>query len=275
MTIIQFSPGEVERWAAFSGDYNPIHFSTETARRLVGDDGPFIHGMLAMLPLKRAFTDNLMHMEEGGTWRWHAQLRRPMPIAGQYRLVSQRQANGSARYELRTAIDNERFITAIAAPQAAFPAVEGPGEFLLDPQAVSDLNRCSPICPHIRSNWIGLDALLFQCYVRTHLPEFLRNQGLDAAINGQTELLMQISHTLIAERWALVCEDIHPYAPFTYDVALVGTALAGRTRYATLQLSLFGNRRPFLIQELSLMLAHPTPRLTPELGIPHDPVTHP
>ncbi len=280
MTAVHFSQQDVRRWADFSGDHNPIHFDTKTAHQLIGEKGPFVHGMLAMLPLKQAFSDSLAQTENGGTWRWHAQLRRPIPISGRYRVASGTLANGSHNYQLQSVIGDERFITAIATPQADISKREGHGKFLLDTQDITDINSFCATTSATYPNWIGLDALLFGHYVKANLPELLRDLGLDTtgkktSGSERTELLMQISHTIIAERWALDCRDIRPCAPFSYDITPVSTALAGETRYATLQLSLFGNNRLFLIQELSLMLALPAPRLTSEFGVCHDHIPHP
>lgn len=46
---------DAERWAAFSGDYNPIHFDTAEANRL-GMERICVHGMRAMLDVKSALS---------------------------------------------------------------------------------------------------------------------------------------------------------------------------------------------------------------------------
>lgn len=281
MTSVRFSPQDIQHWAEFSGDRNPVHFDAEAARGLVGEKGPFVHGMLAMLPLKQAFADSLAQTKTGETWRWHAQLRRPMPISGQYRLISAKKTNGGTGFQLLSFAGGERFISASAAPQAHIPCSEGHGRFTLESQEISDMeNSFRSMFPDIRQNWIGLDALLFGRYIRAHLLQFLRDQGLDSSGEnsgyGRTGLLMQISHTIIAEQWALDCKDVSPHSPFTYDIEQVSTVFAEQTRYAKFQLTLYGNDRLFLVQELSLMLAHPTtPTYSPESGIHHEHLSHP
>ena len=52
---LSYSLNDAERWAAFSGDYNPIHFDASEARRL-GLNGLCVHGMRAMLDMKSALS---------------------------------------------------------------------------------------------------------------------------------------------------------------------------------------------------------------------------
>lgn len=42
---------DVERWAEFSGDRNPVHFDPAAARAF-GVPFPFVHGMLSIIPIK-------------------------------------------------------------------------------------------------------------------------------------------------------------------------------------------------------------------------------
>ena len=48
---IAFCRRDVENWAAFSGDYNPIHFDLERVRKL-GLEQLVVHGMLGIMPVK-------------------------------------------------------------------------------------------------------------------------------------------------------------------------------------------------------------------------------
>jgi hypothetical protein len=47
-----FGSSDIEKWAQFSGDRNPIHFQPEAAARL-GVEKVVAHGMLALLPVKQ------------------------------------------------------------------------------------------------------------------------------------------------------------------------------------------------------------------------------
>ncbi len=56
--LVSFDTDVVEKWANFSGDYNPIHFDPEAATNLSGA-GLVAHGMLVLLPVKQAMTEAL------------------------------------------------------------------------------------------------------------------------------------------------------------------------------------------------------------------------
>ena len=51
-----FGLPEVQEWARFSDDFNPIHFDSQYAKG-AGLDGLVVHGMLALLPVKSALTE--------------------------------------------------------------------------------------------------------------------------------------------------------------------------------------------------------------------------
>ena len=52
MNSVQYTLADANRWAEFSGDYNPIHFDLEQAR--LRGEGLRVHGMRALLEIGRA-----------------------------------------------------------------------------------------------------------------------------------------------------------------------------------------------------------------------------
>ena len=75
----QFDADAVQRWAEFSGDENPIHFSADHAARF-GLAGVVAHGMLVLVPVESAAVDTL---PAAGPDTWHqfrAFFRKPVPI---------------------------------------------------------------------------------------------------------------------------------------------------------------------------------------------------
>jgi len=65
---------DVERWAQFSGDRNPIHFDLAHARA-AGVDALIVHGMLAMMPMKQALSQA---KPPAGWTKFRALLRKPV-----------------------------------------------------------------------------------------------------------------------------------------------------------------------------------------------------
>ena len=92
---MQFDAGDIEAWAALSGDRNPIHFDREAARRMDAAD-VVVHGMLALLPIKQ----HLGRSASGEGWvQFKALLKAPVlrdaPVA-----LSTSDRNGRVTFKL-------------------------------------------------------------------------------------------------------------------------------------------------------------------------------
>lgn len=59
-----YSLNDAERWAEFSGDYNPIHFDLQQAQHL-GQVQLTVHGMRAMLDIKYQLSTALLPLLPG------------------------------------------------------------------------------------------------------------------------------------------------------------------------------------------------------------------
>lgn len=86
MMTLCYSLRDAERWAAFSGDDNPIHFDVAEAKRF-GLDGLCVHGMRAMLDVKSAFGASLEKdaLASGGLV-FSCRLREPVACGIPYQL---------------------------------------------------------------------------------------------------------------------------------------------------------------------------------------------
>ncbi len=83
---LTYTVQDAEAWAAFSGDYNPIHFDLQQARR-IGVAQLSVHGMRAMLDMKRHLSTALLATapdQDGCTFR--ARLRQPVLCQTSYQL---------------------------------------------------------------------------------------------------------------------------------------------------------------------------------------------
>lgn len=86
---------DAERWAAFSGDYNPIHFDAAEAKHL-GMDDICVHGMRAMLEVKSGLSQALEKetLSSGGLL-FNCRLREPVLCEKPYHLaLSETQSDG-------------------------------------------------------------------------------------------------------------------------------------------------------------------------------------
>lgn len=83
---LSYSLEHAERWATFSGDYNPIHFDVAEAKRL-GIDGLCVHGMRAMLDVKSALSASLeKHVPVFEGLVFSSRLREPVVCGMSYQL---------------------------------------------------------------------------------------------------------------------------------------------------------------------------------------------
>jgi len=83
---LRYSLSDAERWAAFSGDYNPIHFDAAEAQRL-GLTGLCVHGMRAMLDMKSALsTSREKHGVRAEGLMFTSRLREPVLCDTLYQL---------------------------------------------------------------------------------------------------------------------------------------------------------------------------------------------
>ena len=81
-----YSLNDAERWAEFSGDYNPIHFDLQQAQHL-GQEQLTVHGMRAMLDIKYQLSTALLSLlPEVEFLRFNARLRQPVQCHTSYQL---------------------------------------------------------------------------------------------------------------------------------------------------------------------------------------------
>lgn len=87
MMPLSYSLDDAERWAAFSGDYNPIHFDAAEAKRL-GMDGLCVHGMRALLDIKSALNTALEKPAQSSEGlMFSSRLREPVMCEVPYQLT--------------------------------------------------------------------------------------------------------------------------------------------------------------------------------------------
>ena len=155
-----YTRNDAEQWAAFSGDYNPIHFDLQWARKL-GSERLTVHGMRAMLDMKQALSEALRPASSDvHFFRFSARLRQPVRCDLDYRLdiaTTEHQASG----RLLDECNNENCFSAKLLPAASFDITDAAAPIQrLERRDVEVLGRRFPGDPLLQ--WSFLDALLFQ-----------------------------------------------------------------------------------------------------------------
>lgn len=261
MSIV-FNPDALDAWGRFSGDVNPIHFDSQVAQDLLGLDGPVVHGMLAMLELKSAFSKSLQDNHDPAALHWTAMLRRPIPARARYRIDTTASGSPRIRTNLVCANAGTKFITSTSAPaqlaQTAHQSEVPAERFLVQPAVLAaQLSQFRDLYPDLRHGWIFLDALLFSQFVRVHCRESLASAGISdssfAADAGGVALLMQGSHSVTASPdvfkhgMDLVQETLE------YEVSIVSASQSTDARYVIVQLPCFIGGRLIFVQEMVLL----------------------
>lgn len=160
--LVNWLQEDARQWARFSGDNNPIHFDGEYALSM-GCDGVVVHGMRAMLDIKKALTERLLLSHpQADFYRFTARLRQPLDCNKPYRLALM-DMRGGAEAKLYAAEANGCCITARLAPAEAETQGQWPAPHALDPAALEALSLLFPgNAASAAERWSFLDGVLFR-----------------------------------------------------------------------------------------------------------------
>ncbi|MDX8525903.1 MaoC/PaaZ C-terminal domain-containing protein [Mesorhizobium sp. MSK_1335] len=166
MELPQFTAADVRRWAAFSGDWNPIHFDRRAANA-VGAEEPFAHGMFVMLPLKQSTTNLIKDRPRLAEWiQLDYRFRLPTPLGRRLEFVWAGQASNSRRAELKGIDNGVEYILASMTEADRIPTA--PAELCVH-------TMTCPISPDdwafpYDAGWIAAEAIAFRQAMKFYLP---------------------------------------------------------------------------------------------------------
>lgn len=162
---------DAEQWAAFSGDYNPIHFDLPQVRKMGGEQLN-VHGMRAMLDMKRHLSARLLaDTPEQDFYIFSARMRRPVLYQTPYHL--QMADNGtSVTGELINRATQESCFSSKLVSARPLVLEDCAQEYSLTQAEVMEFAQQFPgEVSDITQTWSFFDALLFQLLVKS--PETL------------------------------------------------------------------------------------------------------
>ncbi|WP_166212339.1 MaoC family dehydratase [Cognatiluteimonas telluris] len=222
---LRFEQSDVEHWASFSGDYNPIHFDIDRARDL-GVDALIVHGMLAMLPVKREFGAFAAAAEEPTpAWRrFRTLLRAPIPHGERLHLSTRNGARGLQFRVDGTDVEEEYFRGSFG--DGADPAVALLKRPVILPDTTLDPAVFAQFHHHYGESepWVALDAVLFADFMRTKIEPLLawthERAGEQLASGIEQSLIVHTSHTVTFAPAACAPEGIawRPGGTLAYEV---------------------------------------------------------
>lgn len=257
--MICYSGQDLERWAAFSGDYNPVHFDDDVARS-VGMPGRIVHGMLAMLMMK-----DHVQLDQTGHSRVSFSIKKPMTIASQYKTTLNAGSLASHVY-LTDIQEQKRYI------RCKYKAIQD--DCFVD----NDLKRhrvsearlqrkrddFQAIFQDVHQAWSFYDALIFNEYMdsinqSTHslasalselIPERVRPDSLEDAV------VIHVFHDIrIHARLAgLVLKDLGRTPAVAYTVTPREVLGSDGALYVVLRFTCFFDEAPLLLIDMGLMV---------------------
>ncbi|MEH0888278.1 MaoC/PaaZ C-terminal domain-containing protein [Enterobacter sp. UNJFSC 003] len=172
---LHYTLRDAERWAAFSGDYNPIHFDAAEAK-LLGMEDVCVHGMRAMLDVKSRLSRALekQTLSSGGLL-FSCRLRDPVACENPYQLaLNHTQSDGLQQVtgKLRHAHTQALSLSSKLSESHSLALTPGTQAITLQGEALSTLYRqFQTIDSQSAPLWSFYDAVLFRQLVNA--PETL------------------------------------------------------------------------------------------------------
>lgn len=260
--MISYSGQDLEQWAAFSGDYNPVHFDDDVARS-VGMPGRIVHGMLAMLTMK-----GHVPITQGGHSRVSFSIKKPMTLASQYKTTLD--AGSLATHVYLTDIaEQERYI------RCKYKAIKD--DCFVDndlkrhwvPEARLQRKRAAfqAIFQDVQQAWSFYDALIFNEYMdsinqsphslasalRELMPERVRPEMLEEAVVIHVFHDIRI-HACLA---GVLLKDQGRTPTVSYTVTLREVLGSDGALYVVLRFTCFFDDVPLLLTDMGLMVHAP------------------
>lgn len=251
----QFNEVDLENWAQFSGDRNPVHFDTDFAIAN-GHPGRIVHGMLAMMPLKNHLATEAAECSHPREIKLH--LKHAIPLHQQVSYTAdppQRlkvSAEGRSLYSgsAKSRIDPD--ILAAVAPQNKRPILERfSADALREKQAL--LHRTIGNEVHPAVFW---DAILFSIYIEDNrktalasdVQRFLASEGIS---EQRPYVVYQISHSLslLQAQWA---EDPE-FESIYYSVKGKDLVRVNDSIFGSVVFMLYQREQPLLAVEMGLI----------------------
>ncbi len=206
MRTLVYTLDDAHQWAAFSGDYNPVHFD------LSREDGQLtIHGMRALLDVKSALSDEGL---DAPALKCTVRLRRPLRYGTPYQLTQDRRR--TAAMNVTDPADGQTCLscqlTALNDEEEVVPVSVSS----LDVHELAHLEQTfSPLLPQAQQ-WQFLDALLFR-----HLIH-------DAALLRQDVIATSLPTGATLDAVFSQCQVVQTHQELVFDRRLLASWAPGK-----------------------------------------------
>ncbi|MFW0766366.1 protein dehydratase [Trabulsiella odontotermitis] len=209
MTPLHYTLEDAHRWAAFSGDYNPVHFD-EAWVKAQGGTALSVHGMLALLDVKRALSHEV---GSAPFLNCTVRLRRPLLHDTTYLLTHDSARKGAA--VVTDVLAGQVFLTGQLIPQTHFPPSAVTHRTVLKSATLAALQEAfAPLLPAAQQ-WHFLDALLFRHLIQDN--SLLRQDVIATILPHCDKLASLLSCYPVVQTHQEVIFDSHLLAPWQAD----------------------------------------------------------
>jgi hypothetical protein len=255
--IVSFDVDAVEKWANFSGDYNPIHFDPDAAEKVSGD-GLVVHGMLVLLPVKQLMAQRAA-LSESGLWtRLQSSFRLPVPRSHKIE-INVRQLQAKTRYSVARDDGDAVYFEGLLSRALPPDPLTGYGEFHFDRKNVRERwEYFLGSFQDIVSTWIFIDALIFSEFVERNVPDLIDEiRGANAG-NGhagtQSPVVVQTTQCVWLDQAALDALVFPQSFDLTYRYKIIDRLTDGARVMGRAGLEAWLNGSRVLYSEVGLLL---------------------
>lgn len=207
---LQYSLQDAWQWAAFSGDFNPIHFDKQWVEKR-GGEKLSVHGMLALLDVKQFMASGYHPLP---FVKCAVRLRKPLWCDTRYAL--QRDNSKTNAATVIDLADAHPAITCQLTPAMALPTSSIAGSTELSQPAQYTLQQAfAPLLPNAQQ-WHYLDALLFRHVL--HDDSLLRQKVISPLLPGGTTLEGIFTRYPVVQTHQETIFDAHLFAQWSPDI---------------------------------------------------------
>lgn len=239
MTLLHYTLADALQWAAFSGDENPIHFDLQAARAMgVGERS--IHGMRALLDVKRDVHSRLSLSHPEHYVKCQVRLRRPLWCDTDWLLTPGRGKNRILSAASVSNPQNGELCLSCQMRMATEPELlAGKQPSIVSPKTLLELqSRFNNAWPDL-AQWQFLDALLFRQMIGDRA--LLRQENIAALLGpGETSLQQIFTRYPVLQTHQEVVFDAHlagnaaPICPESLSIWLLPSLVVGKVERGAL-----------------------------------------
>lgn len=256
----------LQRWARYSGDYNPIHFDEQQAKS-IGLNGVVVHGMLAMMPLKRHVSLCPLVKGEHDGYRWQASLRLSVYLGVEYQLQFKLpDVNGKSVFNLCSLPEHQvkpliGFCSPVnfgmAARQLASLSLE---RFQVAPEVItSKRNEYRQQFSQVNALWIFIDSLIFSLFMEQG-ESLIRQHEFSESLGERLRhdiLFLHVSHSLMFSQGIANSLLMQPITHLSYGIYVKAAFFVEQVLHCAFAIPVWIEGEVVMVMEIGLMGMRP------------------